>query len=332
MGSTPPQSTPPIASTTVEDAPFTTGESTEGEVKKQSTGIVSDIIDLPSGKELTDNSAKLLATSRPVRWVVVVGPVGCGKTTLLTSLYELFQWSPVAGYLFAGSNTLPAFEQRCYLSRVQSEKTVPETQRSAYKEHEPDYVHMRIGTDSLSPIDLLFTDVSGEMFNDARDSTEECRKLGFLRRAGDFLLLLDSEKGVRLEKQWAMVRDAKMILQSCIDSEMIASDCIINIVWSKFDHFVAAGDQEHHKKFREEAEKEFRESFESRVGHIRFGTIAARPTKAPSLGFGSGVPELLKRMNSFSRQSRDMVLLPQLPAGSRESELFALRHFDTPTK
>jgi hypothetical protein len=293
----------------------------------------SDMIDLPSGKELNEFSALSFATSRPVRWIVVAGPVGSGKTTLLTSLYELFQAAPVAEYLFAGSNTLPALEQRCYLSRIASEKHVPDTQRTLYKEDEPTYLHLRICPAILprTPVDLLFTDVSGEMFEHARDSTERCQELTFLRRAGHFLLLLDSEKGVVVDKRWAMVEEGKTLLQSCIDSEMLASDCVINIVWSKFDHFVAAGNEEPHREFREEVVKGFRASFQHRVRHLIFSELAARPTNAPQLEFGKGVPELIDGWITMWPQMRDMVLLPRPPVGTRESERFAIRHFDTAT-
>jgi hypothetical protein len=297
-------------------------------------GAISDIIDLPSGKELNEVNAKSLAMSRPIRWVVVAGPVGCGKTTLLTSLYELFQWGPVADIYFAGSNTLPALEQRCHLSRMASENIVPDTQRTPYKGPVPNYVHLRICSASApgKPMDFLFTDVSGEMFEHARDSTMECKELTFLQRAGNFLLLLDSEKGVRVDKRWAMVEEAKTLLQSCIDSKMLARDCVINIVWSKFDHFVAAVNKADHRDFREEVVRGFRAAFGHLVTHLNFGEVAARPTKAPQLGFGNGVPDLLKGWITVCPQMRDMVLFPQPPGGTRESEMFAIRHFDTTTK
>ena len=75
-----------------------------------------EFIDLPQGRELNDAAALDLAKSRPVQWIVLAGPIDSGKTTLLTSLYELFQWREVEGYAFAGSSTLPAFEELCYLS------------------------------------------------------------------------------------------------------------------------------------------------------------------------------------------------------------------------
>src|SRR5579872_6636824 len=71
----------------------------------------SNFIDLPAGRELNELEATSLAISRPVQLIVIAGPVLCGKTTLLTSLYESFQSGGVSGCTFAGSNTLPAFER-----------------------------------------------------------------------------------------------------------------------------------------------------------------------------------------------------------------------------
>ena len=47
------------------------------------------------------------------------------------------------------------------------------------------------------------------MFEHARDSTDECKEMTFLKRASHFLLLLDSAKGIDPEKRWAMFEDAE---------------------------------------------------------------------------------------------------------------------------
>src|SRR5438094_3901098 len=122
MSTTPPQ--PPQS---VAPPP---GDAAQAPVSAAPVAAVRDLIDLPTGKELDESGALKLEVARPVRLVVVAGPVGCGKTTLLTSLYELFQWGPVAEFEFAGSKTLPAFEQRCHLSRSASGASEPKTQRT----------------------------------------------------------------------------------------------------------------------------------------------------------------------------------------------------------
>jgi thymidylate kinase len=303
--------------------------SSSPEIPEAVASPLRDTIDLPSGKELSESSATSLAAARPVRWVVIAGAVGSGKTTLLTSLYEMFQWAPIGEYCFAGSNTLPALEERCHLSRLASERVVPDTQRTLYKDDStPTYVHVKVraGNGFGSIVDFLFSDVCGEMFEHARDSTDECKELAFLRRAEHFVVLLDSEKAVRADKRWATIEDAKALLQSCLDSEMLRDECVVYTVWSKFDYFAAAGDTQEHKDFRSEVERGFRATFAHRITNLTFCEIAARPTEAPDLGFGRGVPELLKGWFADWREKEPMNVFPKPLEGTRESELFAIRH------
>ncbi len=293
---------------------------------KSEAPVVPDLIDLPSGKELDEASAAKLEVARPVRLVVVAGPVGCGKTTLLTSLYELFQWKAVSGYAFAWSDTLPAFERRCYLSRIASERSMQDTERTPYGEVR--YLHLRVsGQDlALGELDLLFTDVSGESFERARDSTLECQRLGFLSQAHHFLLLMDCEKLVRKEKRWEVAHDSMTLLRSCLDSGMLASNSLINVLWTKFDYFEAVKSPEN-AKFLVQLRGEIEKEFGARVGRLSFSEVAARPTQVATLKFGHGLTELLKYWLSSSPHDRAMNLLPPTNLGSRESELFASRNF-----
>ncbi len=286
---------------------------------------VRDFINLPSGKVLTESLARALARSRPVQWVVIAGPVGAGKTTLLTTLYELFQLGLVNNYQFAGSNTLPAFEEYCHLSRIESENTESDTARTLYDPENPAYLHLRIGADHTprSSVDLLFTDVSGEMFEDVRNSTSRCKELLFLRRASYFLILLDSRKCLRLDMRNKVVQDAKTILQSCLDSEMLSNRCIVKVVWSKFDYYMEAGDTAEHKRFQEEVFAKFRTAFGNRVTDLRFGYLASRPTRF-GLGIGYGVKDLLEEWITLAFSLKEINLVPEI-YGTRESELFGRR-------
>lgn len=314
MSNTPPQL--PVSQTPTESAQALIGTALP----------IPDLVNLPTGKELDELSARRLEVARPVRLVVVAGPVGCGKTTLLTSLYELFQWGSVSGYSFAGSNTLPAFERRCYYSRTASERSVPDTERTPFGEVR--YLHLRIAQQNLmlGEIDFLFTDVSGETFERARDSTSECQQLTFLRQADHFVLLLDSEKLIVKEKRWEVAHDTTTLLRSCLDSGMLAPNCLVDVLWTKFDYFEAATGAEH-SQFLDQLKREIETAFGSRVGRLTFSKIAARPTQVDSLKFGYGLPDLLKDWVSVSPRERAMDILPPTTLGSRESEVFASRHF-----
>ena len=285
-----------------------------------------DVIDLPSGKELKESSAVALAQSTPVRWIVIAGQASSGKTTLLTSLYELFQWGKIEGCSFAGSKTLVAFEERCHYSRLASDRSSPDTPRTPYSPI-ANFLHLKVLPPGQVPIpiDFLFTDVSGEMFEHARHSTDECKQLIFLKRAATFVLVLDGEKAIRLDRRWAMVEEAKSLLRSCLDSSMLSTDCRVTVVWSKIDYFgIGAGD-EGLIEFRAEVERVFRQTFGPRIAHLAFAEISARPTRAPQLGFGKGLSDLLRGWIRNYSQNEPLLLSPDPPIGERESELFAVR-------
>lgn len=310
--STPPKPTPPTAAEPA-IAP--------------AAALAPKVIDVSPGKELDDSGAAKLQSARLVRLIVVAGPPGAGKTTLVTSLYELFQKKPVGKIAFAGSSTLPAFERRCHISRTASERSVPDTERTPYGEVR--YLHLRVGAEDLrhNPLDLLFTDVSGESFERARDSISECRQLGFLKMTDHFLLLMDCEKLIDRVKRWDAANDSMTLLQSCLDSGMLSNHCLVNVLWTKYDLVEAAGDGTH-DTFFQKIRDEFKKKFEARVGRLTFTKVAARPMGVDSLEFGYGIPELLKEWSNDSPRDRAMNLNPEDTAGSRESEKFLARHFN----
>lgn len=286
---------------------------------------------LPLGIALNDSEALAMALDRSIRIVVLAGAVGCGKTTLLTSLYELFQSGPIRKVQFAGCKTLPAFEQRCHLSRIESEKQNADTSRTPYEGPNPEYLHLMIGTgrDEGEVTDFLFTDVSGEMFEHARNSTEECKEFKFLKRASHFLLFLDCEKALMPEKKWDMVQEVKSLLQSILDSSMLAPECECTIVWSKCDYFEASNNKEAAEKFSALVETDLKSTFGDRLPRLKFHRTAARPTRHPGLKLGFGVRELLDDWIKACPQGRLMLLEPpQNVTGSRESDHFSRRHFE----
>jgi|ERR1700722_5310974 hypothetical protein len=285
-----------------------------------------DVIDLATGKELDYLAVAQLQGAKRVHLIVVAGPVGAGKTTLLTTLHDLFQVGKILGHSFAWSRTLPAFERRCYLSRTASERAMQDTERTPVGEVR--YLHVQISGPGLpaDPLDLLFTDVSGETFERARDSISECKQLTFLQTADHFLLLIDCEKLIDLKERNKTIYRSMSLLRSCLDSGMLGNFCFVNVLWTKYDWIVAAGDGEH-LSFLEKASEEFKKQFGSRVGRLSFTKVAARPEKTEDLEFGFGIPDLLKEWANDSPRDREMNIVPDNEEASRESEKFLERHF-----
>src|ERR1044072_7601167 len=90
-----------------------------------------DTVDLPDGLEFDLVTGSLVTRAHLTRVIVVAGDKDCGKTTLVTSIYELFQLAPVAGYLFGGCRTFTGLERRCFFSRLASEQSHADTIRTS---------------------------------------------------------------------------------------------------------------------------------------------------------------------------------------------------------
>ena len=91
---------------------------TELEEKKQTD--LTQFVQLHEGDDLTISKASKITRSCVTRFITLAGAAESGKTTLLASIYECFQKGGFADYYFAGSLTLPGYEKRCHLSRIES--------------------------------------------------------------------------------------------------------------------------------------------------------------------------------------------------------------------
>jgi hypothetical protein len=290
----------------------------------------NDLVNLPTGQELNDLGLNALSLSRFGRLIVTAGPVGCGKTTLLTSLYEKFQEAPVSDYYFSGSETLAAFEKRCFFSRTASGRDTAETDRTPFGD--PRYLHLRVSKKALpkTSIDLLFTDISGEAYERARDSKSDCQRLDFLKRADHVVFVTDCEKLVQLTKRNGIVHDTMMLLRSCLDARMLGKESFVTVLWARFDFITRESDKTTHYSFLESAKREFESEFAVRLGKLSFAEAAARPKFAKAnLDFGHGLPNLLKEWCEVSPRNRHVNLAQDLNLGDRESEKFGARHFQT---
>jgi hypothetical protein len=191
------------------------------------------LIELPHGKGLKVQEASAIARQAFTNVVLFAGTVKSGKTTLLASLYLLFQKGPFAGYLFAGSDTLIGFETRNYFALCASNRTEPTTPRTIVSE----YLHLRVRHDDLSGVarDVLLCDLSGEDFREAKDSTDACRRLEIIRRADYFVLLVDGEKLCDSTQRNRSKNEPITLLRNSLDSEMLSSDSSVDVLFTKWD-------------------------------------------------------------------------------------------------
>ena len=141
-----------------------------------------NFVGLPSGEALTETEASDVTSNDASKLVILAGPVGSGKTTILTALFEAFLEAPFGNYLFGGSRTLVGFEERCHDARVSSGRLVGTTRHTSAREGIR-FLHLRLGANEMGEMirkHLLLSDISGEIFGQVRDSQSAVNKIRVL--------------------------------------------------------------------------------------------------------------------------------------------------------
>lgn len=276
-------------------------------------------LDLPSGEALTPESSYAITRANKTRLIILAGAVESGKTTLLSSIYEIFQDGPFSDYYFAGSKTLLGFEQRSHDSRLASERTTPTTEHTKIEE-EYRLLHLRVRNKKLDnpPQDILFTDISGELFKEMRDSTEECKRHSIFLRMDHFVLLLDGEKLCNVLQRDKVVNDASLLLRRFLDAEILGKHSLVDILFAKWD--IIQVESKANPQIQEYVQSKSSEKFEkysSSLGRLRIANVAARPdaTAETSLTRGYGLSSLFKSWieeSPTSRISRERLQLENL--------------------
>lgn len=254
----------------------------------------SDAIDLPSGEDLDFDEATIITRAHITRVIVLAGAVGSGKTTLLASIYENFLRRPIAHYLFAGSRTLIGFDKRCHLARIASLRVTPDMERTK-SGFDNKLLHLRVrAKDFLSPPrDILFSDISGESFEMAKDSDEECKKINVIRRADHFAIVIDGEKLSTLELRHGALNDADLLLRRCIETEMLTDRSLVDVLFTKYD-IIKLTDEEENLKFMHHIETLIKSRYESKLKKLHFYKVAALPKKPSTLPLFYGLDDIFK--------------------------------------
>jgi len=253
-----------------------------------------NFIDLPQGEALSEDQAGTVASNGLSRVVILAGPVGSGKTTILTALFEAFLEAPFGNYLFAGSQTLIGFERRCHDARVSSGRLVGETAHTSVREGIR-FLHLRLaatekGTSTRKH--LLLSDISGEIFVQLRDSGSAVRDMKVLGRADHICIIIDGDKLLEPETRHIARNDARAILRSILEAEVLSPSCRIDVIFSKWDLVVSSKQSTEVISYVEQTRKAFAKVIGERCAVI-FHEIAARP-ESKALPFAHGLPTLLR--------------------------------------
>jgi hypothetical protein len=224
--------------------------------------------------------------------VFLSGETASGKTTLLGSIHDAFQFGPFADYMFAGSETLMAFEEKCFEARARSGASQAHTTRTRYEAGQ-EYLHLRVkAVEPGSPQrDVLFADMSGEFYERAIQSNGELTEFGILRRSDHLVLLLDGKKLMDPAARQKVRNDGMQFIRRCREVDLLRNTTSLQIMISKWD-LVLGENKEAGDKLLQFIKSKFSESVLTRT--VSVIPIAARPEPPSPVKKLFGVDDVFK--------------------------------------
>lgn len=232
-----------------------------------------DVI-IASGDILSINDATDVLRAGSSRVITVIGPQDAGKTTFGLSLYDAFQNGPFNDYNFAGSLTLPAFEQRCHNARAESRRARPETPRTSLSDG-LGFLHLAVNSSKTGRVDLLISDRAGEYYASVANSEENCDSLHEVSRADYVLFMLDGKKLISDERH-GIKHDLSMTIATLVENSVLSTTQQVGIVLTKYDYIVTSDKVDQAVKEFDELINTIKGKFCSKLGEIKSFKIAAR--------------------------------------------------------
>ncbi len=262
----------------------------EGEEAEFSS--LQDKYQINSGEALNSSDIYRIAAKESTRMIVLVGPVASGKTTMETSLYQLFQNSPVNDFCFAGSYSLQGFEQRAFYTRIKSKGNEPTTQRTSLEDNQA-FLHIRLWNRNNNVIsNLILADISGEAFTNHIGQVDEAKiSFPFIERADYVVGIIDGEKLCNKKTRNSIVSEMIEMIRTFWDAELITDGCVLQIVFSKFDLFSKV---ENHDLILEKIKQQIVARLSELFMDIEYYNVAAMPSTIDEFSVGYGLEDLLQ--------------------------------------
>lgn len=220
-----------------------------------------------------------MMSAKPVRMILCAGAPSAGKTTFLARIGEMFRNGTFRDYRFAGSKTLCAFERISWLATIPSGVDRPKTLRTHHSEQDT-FFHIRVQPTGRPAhrIEILVSDLPGEIFPTALSSREFCTEQCALARADHLVLLLDCESLVDNRRRGAEWDNASLFLSQVKKCRHEPKELHVDVVFSRWDYVSRSGKRRKHEDFCKTVEVDLGERFKDPfAGGLRFARIAARP-------------------------------------------------------
>lgn len=252
------------------------------------------MVSLPLYEDLVPEDTYPITASEASNFFVILGGTGSGKTTLITSIYHLFLTGEYKDkYIFAGSQTLHAFEARAFYLRTSSENTRINMRRTPIGSI--GILHIRIKIKRKNEFNnLLFSDFSGEDLSNIEANVEAVKEdFKIVKSAKHLVLLLDGKQIASTRYRLSELQKMIQILRTFSDGGLINYSAKIIVAVSKYDLLI---DESGNTKdsFLQTIIERILEQLPELQGRLFFLHISSMPTDTTKLKAGYGTDNLLE--------------------------------------
>lgn len=251
-------------------------------------------IALYAGEALDRQKTSTLQRRRLSRTVGVIGPHDSGKTSLIASVFDLFQEGIVGDYSFAGSSTLIGFEKVCHHARASSRRRRPYTERTIVGA-DATFFHLDLGHAGDPGMTSLFiADRSGEDYLAAADDISRADEFFELRRADTITVLVNGEQLADARQRHEVKAATPHLVGALIEAGAIGvARQRIAIVLTKNDAVLASPHADRVMSDFDQIVDVVRNGHAGRLTEVERFVIAASPDSKEKIARGDGVDRLL---------------------------------------
>lgn len=239
--------------------------------KKKDSNDNSDDVYVYSGQALNQQELFKLSCREDIKLVLVAGPFSSGKTTLETMLYYIFLEGKNRKLKFCGSYTMLGFWKRSKKMMTSSGEPEPVVDRTSSGDKDW-FLHLKVEDLSGKQENLVFADLSGEIFGDAR-KLDDYKEI--FQDMENVILIVDGEKISDSTEQKNAYTETIVLLRQLLKNSIVTQNTKLQIVCTKQDKMKEVKDREQLENYLKEKHKQIAKQYQKEVYSIDFMTVSA---------------------------------------------------------